>query len=225
MLSNYRTIVNREQIMNEAKKKLNWIKQAEEITGKSPSPLAKEAGLSSGTLTRFLKDPENAAPPRDSTLNTIARYWGLTEYSGPSIIGTEKKQPGFHDSAAELAPKHVGSEERFKQIQLFSKNTDNSKSWVMQGRGLENLGILEGDILIVDYDATPVAGDVLLLHLRDEENITAKTVFRQLMTLEPTAICVTSTNDNSIPLNEKMIFVDGISARIYGVVSTVLRNL
>ena len=80
-----------------------------------------------------------------------------------------------------------------------------------------------GDIVFVDHNRTPKENDIVCLSLRDEENFTAKTIFRLYVPSGSVTACITATNDPSI--QNKVIFVDGINVKIYGVVEKILRNL
>lgn len=63
--------------------------------GKSPNGVAKEIGLSSGTVTFW----KNGKIPKSETLKKIADYFGVTvDY----LLGAEKAPPAEADEADEL---------------------------------------------------------------------------------------------------------------------------
>lgn len=209
----------------EIDKKFHWLIEVMKATDLKATPLAKAGGVSPSTLTRFLKDPENSRMPMDRTLDAIAIKLGLPTYTGIALNDQAETMPGFQeDGATELTPTDLEEQEIAQNFSYLANRRNHLKFWAMKGRALENHGILDGDILVVDYNAEPKTGDVCLISLRDEERITAKSVFRILMTFKPAPICITSTNDQSIDIEEKMILVDGIKARIYGVVSMSFRK-
>lgn len=206
----------------EAQKKLEWIQNAMGLTNLKASPLAERAGISPGTLTKFIKDPEGITAPRDTTLNTIARAHGIPPFSGEEAPLIAHSGGFDEDGAAQLTPKDLGGHEEFTKFKNIYNDVDENKFWVMHGDALENIGIYNGTILVVDYARTPKEGDIVCLSLRDEQHKTAKTIFRKYIASAPVGVCAVATNNENIrPL---IHFIDGINVKIYGVVSMSLRK-
>ena len=205
--------------MDERQEKLDWLKQALVNTGLKASPFAEKAGVAPATLTKFLKTPELITPPSDRIMKTLAEAHNLSGYGYEG----DANPNGFNEEGSHpLSPLDVGEEEYERLTQLtYTCNSGNFH--VIEGNGLENLHIKHGDVVIVDHNRPPKENDIVCLSLRDEENFTAKTIFRLYVPSGSVTACITATNDPSI--HNKVIFVDGINVKIYGVVEKVIRNL
>lgn len=211
---------------DEVAKKLEWLTSLMEAMDLKPSPFAKLAGVSPSTITRFIKDPSKRSVPRDNTLDAIAMNLRIPSYTG-RVVNEELK--GFHEGEAKpLSPTIIADNEHIAELLSTKANIHDEqeleKYWVMNDNLLENSGILDGDILEVDYQAIPQVNDIVCISLRDEENITGKTVFRKLIKLHPAPVAIMTTNQKVTPTEDLVTIIDGISAQVYGVVSTVLRK-
>lgn len=196
--------------MDDRQEKLQWLKHALLETGLKASPFAEKAGVAPATLTKFLKTPDNITPPSDRIMKALAEAHDLTGYG----YDGQAPETGFNEEGSHpLSPSDVGQEEYDRLKQLIGNtesDTPGSENFhVIEGNGLENLHIKHGDIVC--------------LSLRDEENFTAKTIFRLYVPSGSVTACITATNDPAI--SNKVIFVDGINVKIYGVVEKIVRNL
>jgi len=205
--------------VDDRQEKLEWLKHALIETGLKASPFAEKAGVAPATLTKFLKTPEIITPPSDRIMKTLAEAHDLTGY------GYDGQSPdtGFNEEGSHpLSPSDVGDKEYEKLKQLIS-DPEGENFHVVEGNGLENLHIKHGDIVFVDHNRRPKENDIVCLSLRDEENFSAKTIFRLYVPSGSVTACITATNDPAI--NNKVIFVDGINVKIYGVVEKIIRNI
>ena len=210
--------------MDDRQEKLQWLKHALLETGLKASPFAEKAGVAPATLTKFLKTPDNITPPSDRIMKALAEAHDLTGY------GYDGQTPdtGFNEEGSHpLSPSDVGQEEYERLKQLIGNSESDipgSENFhVIEGNGLENLHIKHGDIVFIDHNRLPKENDIVCLSLRDEENFTAKTIFRLYVPSGSVTACITATNDPTI--SNKVIFVDGINVKIYGVVEKIVRNL
>lgn len=190
-----------------------WLNSVLTKTGDTPSALARRAGLATTTLTRFLNDP--AAPmlqlrsiakiahvagvqpigvPAFSQSNTPAR--GMTEPEGLPIIDTE-------DQLAEV-------------LRLLVGGRNAADPWRLTTRALEEAGYLPGDIIIVDLNRLPVAGDVVCAQAYKWAEGKAETVFRLF---EPPYL-VAASRDLAL---RRPLLVDNNQVIIKGVVTEMLR--
>lgn len=208
--------------MNDSEKdeKLDWLRKALEQTGLKASPFATQAGVSPGTLLNFMKSPDAKNPPSDRIFQQLAQYHNLIPLY--ETIVTAPNNQFSEDGAHQLAPGHIGSDKEFKQIKTALSSDADKHFYVMRGRALENEDIRDGDILVVDFKRSPKNNDIVCISLRDEENIKAQTIFRKYIEHAPVSLCITATNDETI--EPKVLFPDGNSAKIYGVVSMHLRK-
>lgn len=217
--------MSKDEKNHEIEKKLKWINSVMELKKLKPTPLAQAGGISPATLTRFLKDPFNSRVPRDNTLDSMALKLDVPFYSEIDVHDCR----GFaDDGATPITPEQAENDKTLKT--LMNSNNDPvsdaiiTNFWIMRGEALENVGILDGDILEVDYHAEPKIGDIVCISLRDEENFTGKTVFRLLATQHPIPAAVMATNKNIEDTSKLATFIDGVNARVYGVVSRTFRN-
>lgn len=195
--------------------KLQWLKNALKQTGLKPSPFAKRANVSPSTVLDFLNDPDKKNPPSDRIFQQLALHHNLPAlFEGPE---TPIKNHFSEDGAQQLSPAHLGSEEEFHQIKKAYSNDADKHFYVMKGRALENEDIKDGDILVVDYKRIPKTNDIVCISLRDEEKMTAQTIFRKYIEQPPVSLCITATSDETIEPN--VLFSDGNRVKIYGVVS------
>lgn len=210
--------------MDDRQEKLQWLKHALLETGLKASPFAEKAGVAPATLTKFLKTPDNITPPSNRIMKALAEAHDLTGYG----YDGQAPETGFNEEGSHpLSPSDVGEEE-YERLKQFIGNSENdtpgSENFhVIEGNGLENLHIKHGDIVFIDHNRLPKENDIVCLSLRDEENFTAKTIFRLYVPSGSVTACITATNDPAI--SNKVIFVDGINVKIYGVVEKIVRNL
>lgn len=215
------------EMEDEVAKKLTWLTSLMEALDLKPTPFAKMAGVSPSTITRFLKDPSIRSVPRDNTLDAIAMNLGIPSYTGRTT--NEEKTHGFHEKEAKhLEPLDIANNKHINELFTAKVDVNDDKAlekyWIMNGNLLENIGIIDGDILEVDYQATPQINDIVCISLRDEENIEGKTVFRKLVVQHPVPAAIMATNDKNVPSDQLVTFIDGVNARVYGVVSMVFRK-
>jgi transcriptional regulator with XRE-family HTH domain len=211
--------------VDERQEKLQWLKHALLETGLKASPFAEKAGVAPATLTKFLKTPDSITPPSDRIMKTLAEAHDLSGYG----YDGQPPETGFKEEGSHpLSPSDVGEEE-YERLKKLIGNIESSTSegaenfHVIEGNGLENLHIKHGDIVYIDHNRLPKENDIVCLSLRDEENFTAKTIFRLYVPSGSVTACITATNDPTI--SNKVIFVDGINVKIYGVVEKIVRNL
>lgn len=166
--------------------------------------IARRAGISAGTIYRWFDDDASFTPSR-ATLRKIASAFGVEMPGEPSW-----KPKGFED--AELVAM-VG-----EQIPESLQAAMDQGVWRMTTRALEMVGIMPGDMLLVDMRETPRTGDVVCAQIYDFQRGTAET---KLRLFEPPYL-LTATMDHGA--REAPIYVDGERAAIRGVVVRTLRE-
>jgi transcriptional regulator with XRE-family HTH domain len=208
-----------EMSSSDKEEKRNWLLSALEQTGLKASPFAKKAGVSPSTVLDFLKNPDKKNPPSDRIFQILAQEHNLTPLFDSPYIPV--KNHFSEDGAQQLTPEYLQSEKQFDQIKMAYSGDAEKHFYVMSGRALENEDIRDGDILVVDYKRSPKSNDIVCISLRDEEKMSAQTIFRKYIEKPPVTICITTTNDASIQPN--VLFPDGNQVKIYGVVSMHIR--
>jgi len=194
-------------------KKVAWIKQMLASSDESASNLARKAGFSETTLTRFISNPETASVPKDTTLNKIAAASNLPRFS--------KEDDGSAPDRAEIIP--GDEQESSPELTEFINISNDLTCYRQQGNMLDRAGILDGDLLFVDHNATPRNGDVVFVALRDEAANEATSVFRLFHNTGHISVVLTASNAN-LDVSSLFQIVDGVNAVIYGVVKYTLRQ-
>lgn len=188
---------------------LNWVGAR---TGKSDTALAKEAGQSENTLTRFRN--REGAVLSGLTIRLICEMTGLP---GPETYLLPNSS-GFSEEATayETGSLKGGYELLDRMIELALHDRTNSAAWVLKSTALENAGYLSGDVLITDASIAPTAGDVVCAQIYDLRRGTAETVFRLF---EPPYL-IAASND---PALRKPLLVDNERVIVMATVTETFR--
>lgn len=174
------------------------------------------AGLATTTLTRFMNDP--AAPMLGlRSIAKIAHVAGIpalhvTPAPPPAAASAT---PGLAD--AEAAPVDPSSTGTDRILDALVGGRSAAIPWTLSSHVLENAGYLPGDILIVDLNATPQAGDVVCVQIYAWADRTAQTVFR---VYDPPYL-LSACRD---PALRRPLLVDNNQIIIKGVVTECLRR-
>lgn len=149
-----------------------YIKQVRRTRGWSQTKTAKVAGVSKTTIGR------NENPPEDytyvmstTTLRRLAQGSGI------------KLPPELHDvdaggmarGFAEPEVVEIFQEDAPPELEISSPD---QTVWEVHGRGLEMLGYMPGDMVLVDRSVRASEGDAVCAQLVDDMRGTAETVFR-----------------------------------------------
>lgn len=196
-----------------------WIKDALAKSGATPSAMARHAGLATTTITRFLNDP-NSPMLSLRSLAKIAHAAGIGHIPGsptitPPLLGlSESEGQPFIPNAAESRLDRA--------IKALLNQRNAADPWVLQTRAVDALGYLEGDIVIVDLNRKPVAGDVVCAQSYNWEKAKAETIFR---VYEPPYL-VAATLDTALAITlRKPLLVDNDRVIIKGVITDELRSI
>ncbi len=146
-----------------------WLSKVIASTGIPPTTLAQKAGLAPTTLTRFLNNPEHASALSARTISSVEKFTGLRFGGNPEAVG-------FQES--EATPFDFGSDEELADRVKAIMRGNSSHPWVLRTRALEIAGFHPGDVVLVDLNAEPIAGDVVCAQLYDFNKMRAETVFR-----------------------------------------------
>lgn len=181
-----------------------WIDDIKSRFNVETTEVARRSGVSPGTIYRWFDDDLSFQPSR-ATLRKISSAFGVEMPGEPNW-----KPKGFED--AELVA-IVG-----EQIPDEIKAQVDQGVWRMTTRALEMMGILPGDVLLVDLRETPRSGDIVCAQIYDFQLGTAET---RLRLYEPPYL-MTATMDPA--LREAPTYVDGERAVVVGVVTRMLRE-
>lgn len=155
-----------------------WLKAVAGYMNLSLSELALKSGLAASTITRYMNDRSETLTITERSLDAIARFSGVARNALPGA----KQLPGFGES--EAAPYDSRTDERLPEwvhvaIEAARGHRNGVEAWIMKGWSLDLLGILPGDILIIDQNKRPRAGNIICAQLTDLSTGATETVMRR----------------------------------------------
>lgn len=160
-------------VENVRRQQLEWVRAILAHLKWNPTRLAREAGMSQSTLSKFLNDPANMARLETNSVEKLARVSPFPPYQtvAPPV------QRGFADKEAEPFEAADVIDPRVRAaIAALVGGRNEVVAWELQSRALETAGYLMGDVLFVDLNADPRDGDVVCAQVYDRAS--AETVFR-----------------------------------------------
>lgn len=152
----------------------------------SPSQLALKSGMAASTVTRYLNDDTGNLTVQQSTLEKIAALTGFRPYQFPG-----RGRPGMAEPDAVPFDQDQAREVDWVRSAVASLKAGRNgvDAWVMKGAALDGMGVLPGDIVIIDQNMRPKPGDVVIVQLVDYLRGQAETVMR---VWQPPFVCTHS---------------------------------
>lgn len=186
-----------------------WVTALERTLGLKPSKIAAEAGLSDTTLTRLFW-PDYAGTLSQMSIAKVKKRFGV---AGPGeAAATGAAMPGFSEADRVLFSNDNTDELDIEKIVEAMRAGRNAvEPWRLRTRALEAEGILPGDIVMVDLNGQPSAGDAVCAQVYDLRRGTAETVFRLF---EPPFLVAASAD----PALRRPLLVDNERVAVVGVV-------
>ncbi|MFG1383224.1 LexA family protein [Xanthobacter versatilis] len=181
-------------------------------TGLSYSEIGRRAQVSPSTVTRFMNAQNYEGTLATLTISQIADAVGVPATA--AALGTS--MDGVAEGEAEPYMHGPTSSPIDVAIEALRGVRNAADPWVLRTRAIEDAGYLPGDVVIVDLNATAIAGDAVCAQVYDWDKMRAETVFRIFD--EP--YLVGASRDPSF---RKPMLVDGKSVVIKGVVTDLLR--
>lgn len=193
----------RESLIRESRA---WLQAIIDSTGKTANAIATEAGISASNLHKLLKPGRAAHPLTETTKTKITRALGIA-----SPAGIQPSRPiGFRE------PEAIPYREPARHPAEHS--TQNGRDiWLLQTLMLDLEGYLPGDHMVVDLNATPRKGDIVVAQIYGPSG-NAETVFRKYL---PPFVIANTTRRESAP---DPMLVDGKNVVIMGVVISSWRD-
>lgn len=187
-----------------------YIEMVAKRTGLSYSEIGRRSHLSHSTITRFMNSGDKAGTLATLTISQIADATGVPATA--LAAGVESVSEG------EAEPYISGdTNNRFEQaIKVLTGGRNGADPWLLRTNALEDAGYQPGDVVIVDLNAVPVAGDAVCAQVYDWDKMRAETVFRIFD--EP--YLVAASRDARL---RKPMVVDGKGVVIKGVVTDLIR--
>jgi len=149
---------------NVRRKQLAWMQAIYDETGWKQSELARRGGFSHATLSRFKNDANNSAKLDTDTVAKILAVSPIPHYENsraqiPQGFTEREAEPIREDTLVDLTVARMVTAAKVGQNAV--------DAWVLHNRAIENLGYLPGDIVMVDLNAKPEAGDVVCAQVFD----------------------------------------------------------
>lgn len=136
-----------------------------EETGKKLSAIAREAGMNTTTLTRFRNDEKRGGTLALPTLSAVSQHTGIplpAEARGDHA----DQETGFREPEAVPYRAEQG-DTRADLVAAYLKQHPGYFAVTVRARTLEYKGIRRGDVLIMDMNAQPLAGDIVIAQFYD----------------------------------------------------------
>lgn len=151
-----------------------WIKAVATYMNLSQSELAKRAGLAPSTVTRYINDTTNTLGITQRSLDLIAQFSGIPAHRMPG----EQNRSGTLEQDAEPLGNEFLPEWVTAAVDRLISESSTRTAWRMKGWALEMLGVLPGDILIIDTSLRPKSGDIVVAEVTDWAIGQKETAFR-----------------------------------------------
>lgn len=159
---------------NVRRKQLAWLQAIYDETGWNQSELARRAGITHATLSKFKNDKANAAKLDTDTVAKILAVSPIPHYENSRA----QIPQGFSEREAEPLRLETQADPTIvRMVQAARQDQNGVDPWVLQNGAIENLGYRPGDIVMVDMNARPEAGDVICAQVYDRMG-NAETAFR-----------------------------------------------
>jgi hypothetical protein len=193
----------------------DWLKSLPAITGKKLTTLAKEIKVSPSTLTRPVSEGEHGTSTlHAATITKIVAHTGVAapaDMTGSPLRGRTGALRGFGEDAVPFAPEP--GDAIAAAVKALTGGSNTIAPFTLRSTALELAGFMPGDIVLVDLNASPRAGDAVCAQVYDWPNMRAETVMRIYASAPPVALLIARSTDPAlVPL-----VVDGDRVLVKGV--------
>jgi hypothetical protein len=164
--------------MTEAPDSKEWIRAVARYLNMSLSDLALNSKLAASTLTRYVNDKSGKLSVTERTLEMVSTFSGVPK----RVLPGQRRLPGFGESeAVPYDALHDGElPEWVRSAIMAHKGSRNGvEAWIMKGWALDLLGVLPGDVLMIDQNARPKPGQIVCAQLTDLVTGKTETVMRR----------------------------------------------
>ncbi|MBE0702071.1 MAG: helix-turn-helix domain-containing protein [Afipia sp.] len=154
-----------------------WIRAVARHMNLSLSDLALKSGLAASTVTRYVNDASGRIGITKRTLDAISDFTGIPQH----VIPGERRLTGFGEpDAIPFDNDNEPQPDWVKQaVARFREESASLVPWIMKGWALDQVGVLPGDILLIDLNLRPKNGDIVCAQITDWATGSAETVFRR----------------------------------------------
>lgn len=152
----------------------DWLLKVKDSTRLSWTAIAREAGIAPSTLTKAVNDPDH---PHILSTGTIAKISRAFKIPAPGAY-SDDAMPAI--AAPEAAPYAFDGPAEFDNVvRAFVAARPEREAWQLSTRALELVGYVPGDVVIIDRDVQPQAGDVVCAQVYDFRAVRAQLVWRR----------------------------------------------
>lgn len=187
---------------------LAWLDNITASTGLTLTDVARRSRLDPSTLTRFRSKNEGGHTLTAKTIKKIEDSTGIPAYE---VRLRRPTLASFHEEEAE--PYKIDDKAQDLLVEALRAIVSRSNSvdlWMMKSDVLSAAGYRDGDILVVDRDATPKVGDAVCAQRYDWRRGTAETIFRIYRT--PYLLTAIAQGEPGIPeiVDDENIVIKGV---------------
>lgn len=217
-------VTRSEQASSLAEGQRQWLDQVVEHTGRTLSEIARAAGITPSTLTRFRNSSSHSGALNAATVAQVAEATGVP---APLALGALPVPPaprlaprGLREAEAAQYQPEVGSTSGLDAaVTALIAGQRDVFAYEVRGNALEYEHIRPGDLLIVTMGAPARDGDIVCAQLYDWTNRAGtQTVWRRYEA--PYLVAA-----GPVEGGRKPRLVDNEAVAISGVVTTVLRRV
>lgn len=154
---------------------LAWLSNIVATTGIELSNIPRRAGLDPSTLTRFFSKNESGHTLTAKTVQKIEAATGVPAYESrrrPDMVAFQEPDAApfkFDDTTQDLM---------VQALRNIASHSNSVDLWQLKSAVLAAAGYRQGDVLVVDREATPRPGDAVCAQIYDWRRGTAETIFR-----------------------------------------------
>ncbi|WP_377299649.1 LexA family protein [Rhizobium sp. SGZ-381] len=153
---------------------LAWLNHIGQSANMTLTEIARAAGLTPSTLTRFANNNENGHTLTAKTVKRIEDATRVPAYESRVI-------PRVQTFSEDEAQRYVAAEAKSpmeKALRQASQEARNVHLWTLKTNSLAAVGYSAGMVVVVDQDETPRNGDAVCAQKYDYRRGTAETIFR-----------------------------------------------
>ncbi|TPW33219.1 hypothetical protein FJU08_01245 [Martelella alba] len=152
-----------------------WLKAVADHMNLSLSKLALNSGMAASTLTRYFNDRTGSVGITQSTLENVARYSGFRPGQMPGRNLNNLAEPDAlpFDNDNEPQPEWISL-----AVKAARSSRNGVEAWIMKGAALDGIGVMPGDVVIIDQNRRAKSGDIVIAQIVDPVRGIAETVMR-----------------------------------------------
>jgi transcriptional regulator with XRE-family HTH domain len=186
---------------------LAWLENITSSSGLTLTDIAKRANLNPSTLTRFRSRDDGGHVLTSRTVQKIEAATGVPAYE-------QRTRPSlsfFSEEEGEIFKIDTKAQDILVEaLRSVVKTTNSLDLWTLKTPALAAAGYGLGDIVLVDRDATPRAGDAVCAQKYDHRRGTAETIFRIYRT--PYLLTALSSGQPGMPeiVDDENVVIRGV---------------